>query len=54
MFLWRSLTPAAIANAAAVLTRTKPAAPAASAAPASGAAPANTPVDLSRQGIAKS
>lgn len=55
MFLWRSLTPAAIAHAAAALTRAKPAAASAPAkAPAGKAQPANVPTDPARQGIAKS
>lgn len=53
MFLWRSLTPAAIAHAAAVLTRAKPASASAKV-PAGKAQPANVPTDPARQGIAKS
>lgn len=55
MFLWRSLTPAAIAHAAAVLTRAKPAAASGSTqAPAGKTQPANVPTDPAREGIAKS
>lgn len=52
MFLWRSLTPAAIATAAAALTRGKPAA-SAPASTAGSASMAKGGTGISRLGIAK-